>query len=185
MHMCQLQSGWNWWKKHSIMSMRISKSNLTENKNEHTAIVSMKSTSHREYSVNLPKSTTLGSRFRKCTCGFPNKEGIPCHHMVAVCKLGRIDGLSRSSIMPHWYTTAQWHNQFPKKSYIDTHQTLKSIKANSTPHDDLSYCPNWLGPQKKGRPKKEKCKKSIADYPLKKQKLIWLFLILLSNSYYF
>jgi hypothetical protein len=49
-------------------------------------------------------------------------------------------------------------------SNIDTHQTLKSIKANSTPHDDLRYCPNWLGPQKKGCPKKEKCKKSIADY---------------------
>jgi hypothetical protein len=94
-----------------------------------------------------------------------SKEGVnPCQHMVAVCKLGRIDGLSRSAIMPHWYTTAQWRNQFPKNSYIDTHQTLKSIKANSTPHDDLRYCPNWLGPQKKGRPKKEKRKKSIADY---------------------
>ncbi len=137
---------------------------LTEDKNEHIAIVSKKSTSHREYSVNLPKSATLGSRFGKCTCGFPKKEGIPCQHMVAVCKLGRIDGMSRSAIMPHWYTTAQLRNQFPKNSYIDTHQTLKSIKANSTPHDDLHYCPNWLGPQKKGHPKKEKCKKSIADY---------------------
>jgi hypothetical protein len=132
------------------------------NKNEHTAIVSKKSTSHREYSANLPKSTTLGSRLGKCTCGFPKKEGIP--HMVAVCKLGRIDGLSRSAIMPHWYTTAQWHNQFPENSYIDTHHTLKSIKTNSTPHDDLRYCPNWLGPQKKGPLKKEKRKKSIADY---------------------
>jgi hypothetical protein len=28
----------------------------------------------------------------------------------------------------------------------------------------LHYCPNWLGPQKKGCPKKEKHKKSIADY---------------------
>jgi hypothetical protein len=68
------------------------KVHLTE-KNEHTAIVSKKSTSHREYSVNLPKSTTLGSRFGKCTWGFPKKEGIPCQHMVVVCKLERIDGL--------------------------------------------------------------------------------------------
>ncbi len=66
--------------------------------------------------------------------------------------------------MPHWYTTMQWRNRFPKNSYIDTHQTLKSIKANSTPHDDLRYCPNWMGPQKKGCPKKEKRKKSIAVY---------------------
>jgi hypothetical protein len=140
------------------------KVNLTENKNEHTAIVSKKSTSHREYSVNIPKSVTLGSRFGNCTCGFPKKEGIPCQHMVAVSKLGRIDGLTRIAIVPHWYTTAQWRNQFPKNSYINTHQTLKSIKANSTPHDELRYCPNWWGPQKKGCPKKDKCKKSIADY---------------------
>ncbi len=66
--------------------------------------------------------------------------------------------------MPHWYTTAQWCNPFPKNLYIDTQQTLKSMKANPTPHDDLRYCPKWLGPQKKGHPKKEKCKKSIADY---------------------
>jgi hypothetical protein len=66
--------------------------------------------------------------------------------------------------MPHWYITAQWQYQFPKNSYIDTHQTLKSIKANSTPHDELHYCPNWLGPQKKGPPKKDKRMKSTADY---------------------
>ncbi len=140
------------------------KVHLTENENEHTAIVSKKSTSHREYSVKLPKSATLGSRFGKCTCGFPKKEGIPCQHMVDVSKLGRINGLSRSAIMPHWYAAAQWRNQFPKNSYIDTHHTLKSLKANSTPHDDLRYYLNWLGPQKKGCPKKDKHKKSIADY---------------------
>jgi hypothetical protein len=140
------------------------KVHLTENDNEHTAIVSKKSTSQREYSVIIPKSDTLGSRFGKCTCGFPKKEGIPCQHMAAVSKLGRIDGLTRTAIMPHWCTTVQWRNQFPENSFIDTHQTLKSIKANSTTHDELRYCPNWLRPQKKGRLKKDKCKKSIADY---------------------
>ncbi len=92
------------------------------------------------------------------------EEGVPCQYIVAVSKLGKIDGLTRIAIMPHWYTTAQWRNQFPKNSYIDTHQTLKSIKANSTSHDELHYCPSWLGPQKKGPPKKDKHKKSIADY---------------------
>ena len=28
----------------------------------------------------------------------------------------------------------------------------------------MHYCPDWLGPQKKGRPKKDKRKQSIADY---------------------
>jgi hypothetical protein len=48
------------------------KVHLIENKNEHSAIVSKEAT-HREYSVNIPKSATLGSRFGKCTCGFPKK----------------------------------------------------------------------------------------------------------------
>jgi hypothetical protein len=111
------------------------KFHLTENKHEHTAIVSKKLTSHREYNVIIPKSATLWSRFGMCTCGFPKKEGIPCQHMVAVSKLGRIDGLTRIAIMPNWYTAAQWRNQFPKNSYINTHRTLKSIKANSSPHE--------------------------------------------------
>jgi hypothetical protein len=125
------------------------KAHLTENEDEHTAIVSKKSTSHREYSVNLPQSATLGSRFGKCTCGFPKKEGIPCQHMVAVSKLEIIDGLTRAAIMPNWYTTAQWRNQYPKNSYIDIHQTLKSIKANSTPHDELHTAPTGWGPRRR------------------------------------
>jgi hypothetical protein len=121
------------------------KVHLTENDYHHTAIVSKKSTSEREYSVIIPKSDTLGSRFGTCSCGFPKKEEIPCQHMVAVSKLGRIDGLTKTAVMPHWYTTAQWHNQFSENIYIHNHQTLQSIKANSTPHDELHYCPNWLG----------------------------------------
>ncbi len=66
------------------------KVHLTENDNEHTAIVRKKSTGRREYSVIIPKSDTLGSRFGNCTCGFPKKEGIPCQHMVAASKLGKL-----------------------------------------------------------------------------------------------
>ncbi len=137
---------------------------MAVNDDHHTAIVSKKFASEREYTIIIPKTDTMGSRFGKCTCGFPKKEGIPCQHMVAVSKLGRIDGMTRTAVMPHWYTTAQWHNQFPKNTYINTNQTLQSIKANSTPHDELCYCPNWLGPQKKDCLKKDKHRKSIADH---------------------
>jgi hypothetical protein len=53
------------------------KINLAENDNHHTAIVSKKSASEREYTMIIPKTDTMGSRFGKCTCGFPKKEGIP------------------------------------------------------------------------------------------------------------
>jgi hypothetical protein len=95
------------------VSVQDFKVNLAENNNHHTATVSKKSTSEREYTMIIPKTDTLGSRFGKCTCGFPKKEGTPNHHMVALSKLGRIDGLTGTVVMPHWYTTAQWHIQFP------------------------------------------------------------------------
>ncbi len=79
------------------------KVNLAEKDDHHTAILSKKSTSAREYTMIIPKTDTLGSRFGKCTCGFPKKEGIPCQQMVAVSTLGRIDGLTRTAVMPHWY----------------------------------------------------------------------------------
>jgi hypothetical protein len=137
---------------------------VTEHEYEHIANVSKKSTSHREYIVNIPKSDTLWSRFGKCTCRFSKIKGIPCQHMVAMQKLGRIDGLTRAAVMPHWYTAAQWRIQFPENDCIYTQATLKSIKANTTPNDDLHYRPNWLGSQKKGRWKKDKRNLSIADY---------------------
>jgi hypothetical protein len=83
---------------------------LTDNKHHHTTVVSKKSTSKREYTVIIPKTDTMGSRFGKCTCGYPKKEGIPCDYMVAVSMLGRINGLTRIAVMPHWCTTEQWCN---------------------------------------------------------------------------
>jgi hypothetical protein len=79
---------------------------LTENNYQHTAIVSKKSTSERD-SMIIPKSDTFGSTFGKCTCGFPKIKGVPCQHIVAESKLGRTDGLTKTAVMPHWYTKAQ------------------------------------------------------------------------------
>ncbi len=128
----------------------------------HATTVSKKSASKWECTVIIPK----------CTCGYPKKKGIHCQHVLALCKLGRIHGLSRIAIMPYCYTTAQWHNQYPEDRIIDTHLTLKSIKANSTPQDNICYCSTWATTQKKGHLKKETHRKSFADHieQLAKQK---------------
>ena len=78
--------------------------------------------------------------------------------------------MTRTAVMPLWYTTAQWRNQVPKNTYIDTHQKLKSIKAISTPHDELHYCPNWVGPQTKGPPKKDIAGRVLLTKSSNKQK---------------
>ncbi len=44
------------------------------------------------------------------------------------------------------------------------HKRLKSSKANSNPQNNIHYCPTWAAPQKKGRPKQETRRKSIADH---------------------
>jgi hypothetical protein len=53
------------------------KVHLTENENEHTAIVSKKSTSHREYSVNIPKSDTWGQDLGSAHVDFQRRKRSP------------------------------------------------------------------------------------------------------------
>ena len=40
------------------------------------------------------------SVFGGCSCGLPYTDGVPCHHMVAVVKSSRIEGLTASNAMP-------------------------------------------------------------------------------------
>ncbi len=97
---------------------------VMEMEDHHDVDVSKKSASKREYTVIIPKTDIIGSRFGMFTCGYPKKEGILCDHMVAISKLGRINGLSRIVVMPHWYTTEQWQYQFP--------EDINQGKLNST-----------------------------------------------------
>ena len=70
---------------------------------------------NREYSVSIPKDGGMhGSRVGTCTCGFLRKKGLPYDHVVAVVKVGAIPTLSHMSIMPYWFSKAQWRAQFPE-----------------------------------------------------------------------
>jgi hypothetical protein len=52
-------------------------------------------------------------------------------------KLCTINGLTRIGIMSHWYTPAQWCNQFPEDAIFNKHITFKSIKASLTAQDNV------------------------------------------------
>jgi hypothetical protein len=58
------------------------------------------------------------SLFGGCECRAPEVDGIPCHHMIAVVKSGRIDGLTVDNAMPEWWTTELWRQQYPKNSGV-------------------------------------------------------------------
>ena len=119
----------------------------------------------REYIVKIPREAQEhGSRFGSCTCGFPKKEGIPCDHMVAIVKSGRIPNMSRVTLMPYWYTREQWKLQFPKEFVYRTDMTWENIRKSDSKDERMKYCPSWVAPKKKGRPKKEVRKLGIADH---------------------
>ncbi len=93
------------YKKVNALMFKI---HVTELEDHHAVLESKKSTSKREYTAIIPKTDIMGSRFGTCKCGYPKKEGIPCNHVVAISKLGRINGLSRIVVMlVHNRTVAQ------------------------------------------------------------------------------
>ena len=91
------------------------------------------------------------------------KHGIPCKHMVVVAKPLKIEGLTRMHIMPYWWTTAQWQQQYAFESNCPTDITLNTVKSNTTADDMLRYCPAWVAARKKGRPKANVREKSVVD----------------------
>jgi hypothetical protein len=66
-----------------------------------------------------------GSLFGGCSCGVPNTNGIPCHHMCAVVKLHRIDRLNETNVMPTWWHTSHWRKQYPSDSFVPCKLTFK------------------------------------------------------------
>ncbi len=58
--------------------------------------------------------------------------------------------------MPYWYTREQWNLQFPI--------TWENIRKSDSKDERMKYCPSWVAPNKKGRPKKEVQKLGVADH---------------------
>ena len=111
------------------------------------------------------KKPNGGSTFGGCSCGGPYTDGIPCHHMVAVVKSSRIEGLTATNSMPVWWTTECWRNQYTADTNDTCHWEMDTLRE--TPKDvAMRYCPPYAAPRKAGRPKTNKRMKS----PLEGQK---------------
>jgi hypothetical protein len=110
-----------------------------------------------------------GSVFGGCSCGVPNTDGIPCHHMIAVVKSGRIDGLTPTNAMPFWWTTECWKRQYPEEVEVSCNFDLSTLRR--TPEDRLMrYCPPYTAPNKAGRPKNNKRMKSPVEGTKKRRR---------------
>ena len=108
----------------------------------------------REYIVKLPKVAYNGSHFGTCTCGVHSKEGIPCLHMVVIVKLSNIPHITRSTIMPFFWSTAHWQSQYLLDVDCWTEISINTVKATARLDEKLRYCPDWSASDKPGRPQK-------------------------------
>jgi hypothetical protein len=68
--------------------------------------------------------------------------------------------------MPHWWTAEAWRSQFPADDKFLCNFDLQWIKEKSLPDDSIHYCPDFAGPRKKGRPKKNTRAKSPLEIAL-------------------
>ena len=145
------------------INLREYRINVTNCDTFHRVTVS-RITSTNEYTVIIPFQETMGMRFGTCTCGKPKTDGVPCKHMAVIAMSSKIVGLTRTQIMPYWWTTEHWQQQYPMEVNCRTDiSSLKTLKTMSNADDMLCYCPAWLTPKKAGRPKANVREKSLND----------------------
>jgi hypothetical protein len=108
------------------------------------------------YTITIPKAERLGSLFGTCNCGIPKRDGIPCRHMAVLADAGDIPNplFTRLSVMPYWFRTAHWRRQYPRNVPCNGRVNLRFVMSKYEPEGDIQYCPEWLAPNKAGRPKK-------------------------------
>ncbi len=141
--------------------------NMQQNMSSHTTykiLVSKNTNGAREFLVALPKVALKGSHFGSCTCGKPAKEGVPCKHMVVVVKSSVIAGLTRTCIMPHFWSTAHWQDQYPLDLECNADISMANVKLVAHRHGQIRYCPDWTAGGKRGRPKKTDKVMTVMDH---------------------
>jgi hypothetical protein len=136
-----------------IINFQHSSINITEEERMWDCRVMRNGQGHTKSNRFFLKEPNGGSVFGGCSCGIPYTDGIPCHHMVAVVKLYRIEGLIATYSMPVWWTTECWRNQY----LADTNNTCHFDILRLTPEDAaMRYCPPYAAPRKAGWPKNNK-----------------------------
>ena len=66
--------------------------------------------------------------------------------------------------MPYWWRMDNWCTQFPQDVSCIGSVNLRLIMSKYNPEGDIRYCPDWLAPNKAGRPKKNQRKIGVADH---------------------
>jgi hypothetical protein len=65
--------------------------------------------------------------------------------------------------MPEWWTADKWQLQLPSDVYPECNVTISTVKKKFSPNDHIRYCPDWTGPKKAGRRKKDLWRKLLLE----------------------
>ncbi len=91
--------------------------------------------------VIINKEASRGQYAATCDCGVPAMNGVPCRHIVAVAKSTNIEGLNMVSVMPYWWTTNCWRQQFPAETSIASYIDIEYLQERYDPDESIRYCP--------------------------------------------
>ncbi len=105
-----------------------------------------------------------------CTCGVVEKDGVPCMHVMAIVKSKLIPHLTPTNVMPHCWSSAIWKKQFPSTATNSCNIDMEYLKMKYTGNDNLRYMPDFVGKNKRGRPKANARFKSALEKALTKKK---------------
>jgi hypothetical protein len=119
-------------------------------------VISKNTKAAKEYNIQMSKEHYFGSNFGSSTCGVPAKEGILCKHMLAIVKSSLIPGLTRTNIMPYFWSTTHWQRQYAQEQMLRMDISIATIKATYVVNKRLHDCPDWGVDRKKGHPKEDK-----------------------------
>ncbi len=106
------------------------------------------------HTLEIPMIGAMGLRFGLCTCEGPKVMGLPCKHMFAVVKSGKVVGLESNNVMPFWWMTQQMRLQYPIQELIVTSNlSMRNLEKIGGQGDQfLWYCPAYTAPNKSDCP---------------------------------
>ncbi len=109
----------------------------------------------QEQIVKLPNNPVNWLFFGQCTCGADKIDAVPCEHMGAIALAAvirpQITPMNEMSIS---WKQKQWREQFPLDVYAEANITIKFVIEGQIPDFSFCLCPNWIGANKSGHPKK-------------------------------
>ena len=73
-------------------------------------------------------------------------------------------GLTRTGIMPHFWSTAHWQDQYPLSVECNMDISMANVKKVTYKHNMLRYCPDWSAREKCGHPKKKDKVMTVMDH---------------------